>query len=183
MRSLLPVLIAAALVAAFPASAPAKGITSAEICGAAGCQDVDEAQYYALYAEGDPTQPPAAAAPFVTVKFTQQHGPDYEATDAYDYVPSLGVTRPVVPAVNGDWVKLTPTSRAALDEAVRGVAPLPAARLTGIPLPVAPAVDGGGPSWWALTGAALASLVLLALLARYATSALNARPRASKSAN
>ena len=79
MRSLLPVLIAAALVAALPASAPAKGITSAEVCGAAGCQDVDAAQYYALYAEGDPTQPPAAAAPFVTVKFTQQHGPDYQA--------------------------------------------------------------------------------------------------------
>ena len=190
MRSLLPVLIAAALVAAFPASAPAKGITSAEICGAAGCQDVDAASHYALFAEGDPTQPPAAAAPFVTVKLTLEHGPDAGgATDAYDYVPSLGMTRAVVPAVNGEWVKLTPTSRAALDEAVRGIEPLPAARLTGIPLPVdpadpvAPAGDDGGAPWWAIAGAALAGIVALALLARYATSALNARPRASKSAN
>ncbi len=184
MRSLLPVLIAVALVAALPAGAPAKGISSAEICGAAGCRDVDEAQYHALFAEGAPTGPPAAAAPFVRVRFTIEHGPDAGGvTDAYDYVPSLGITRPVVPATNGDWFKLSVTSRMALDDVVRGVAPLSAARLTGIPLPVAPAGADGGAPWWAIAGAALAGLVALALLARYATSSLNARPRASKSAN
>jgi hypothetical protein len=183
MRSLLPVLIAAALVAALPASAPAKGITSAEVCGAAGCRDVDEASFYALFAEGEPTDPPAAAAPFVTVKLTIAHGPDAgEANDGFDYVPTLGITRPRFSTSNADWVKLSATSRMALDDVVRGVPPLSAARLTGVPQPVAPTGDGG-PPWWAIAGAALAGLVALALLARYATSALNARPRASKSAN
>jgi hypothetical protein len=76
-------------------------------------------------------------------------------------------------------VRLSDQDRALLDHAVAPFEPYPAAQLAR----VAPPAQAGGTAWWTIAGAAAAALALLALVARYATSALKARPRASKSAN
>jgi hypothetical protein len=178
MRRLLPVLIAAAALAAGPSSALAKGATAAQVCGADGCTDVQRDKLAGLLAEGDPTEPPQTATPFVEIRLTVIAGPNGK-TDrrAFDYLPSLGVTRSH--DERAAWVKLYPVWRASLNEAVGATELRPASELAQIA--GLPRRDGdSGPPWWAIAGAALA---LLALLARYKTSDLKARPRASKSAN
>ena len=183
MRPLLPLVIAAAALAALPAAAAGKGIVDAHVCGAAGCTTVDPRFFHAVLPEGDPVTTPIAAAPFVTVRVRWRHGAYArdEQLDRFTYVPSLGVIRP---AGETQWTKLYPVRRSELDKLVAPIEPLPAARLTGVVQPAAAAPNSdGGPAWWPIAGAAAAALALLALLVRYATSALNARPRASKSAN
>jgi hypothetical protein len=184
MRPLLLTLITVATLAAAPSSALSKGAIAAQVCGADGCTDVPRDELGGLLAQGHPTQPPRAAAPFAEIRLTVIAGP-HGKTDrvAFDYLPSLGVTRAHDGAAG--WVKLQPAWRTALNEALgatelRSASEL--ARLAGLPNPNSNHDTGSGSSlpWWAITGAALA---LLALLTRYATSALKARPRASKSAN
>lgn len=178
MRPLLLTLLAVAALAAAPSSALAKGATAAQACGADGCTDVPRDTLGGTLAEGDPTDPPPAAAPFVEMRVTVMTGPHGERDRfAFDYLPSLGVTRPH----DGDagWIKLYPDSRTALTRAVGATQLRPAselAQIAGLPSPD----EGGDLQWWAIAGAALA---LLALSARYATSASRARPRASKPAS
>ena len=181
MRPLLPLVIAAAALAALPAAAAGKGIADAHVCGAAGCTTVDPRFFHAVLPEGDPVTTPIAAAPFVTVRVSWRHGAYArdEQLDRFTYVPSLGVIRP---AGKTQWTKLYPVRRAELDKLVAPIETLPAARLTGVVQPAAAAPGGDGDretAWWPIAGAAAAALALLALLVRYATSALNARPRAS----
>ncbi|MEA2184046.1 MAG: hypothetical protein QOF69_3231 [Solirubrobacteraceae bacterium] len=186
MRPLLLTLITVAALAAAPSSALSKGAIGAQVCGADGCTDVPRDEPGGMLAQGHPTQPPQAAAPFAEIRLTVIAGP-HGKTDrvAFDYLPSLGVTRTHDGAAG--WVKLQPAWRTALNEALgatklRSASEL--ARLAGLPNPNPNSNhDTGSRSslpWWAITGAALA---LLALLTRYSTSALKARPRASKSAN
>jgi hypothetical protein len=184
MRAHLPLLLVAALLAGAPATAIAKGVGDAEICGSDGCRAVGGPDAEALFAPGRSAGPPSAPAPFVTVNMRQHEGgsPGVTRTFTYDYLPRLGLTHARGDASGSGWTALFPSARAKLDELVRWFHPLPAAQLAGVAHP-SPAADDGGPSWWAIAGAALAALAGLALLARYATSALKARPRASKSAN
>jgi hypothetical protein len=184
MRPLLAILIAtAALAAALSASALAKGTaTAARVCGANGCNTVDLSSLPALV-DGVPARPPATPAPFVTLRTTVQYGPDAPPrTIAYDYLPSLGITRPSGSRDGSQWVRVSDEDRALLDHAIAPFEPYPPAQLARAAPPAAPAQDGGT-AWWPIAGGAAAALALLALVARYATSAVKARPRASKSAN
>ena len=169
MRPLPLVLIIAATLAAAPSTALAKGIGNAEVCGAAGCQSLTEADASALMAEGNPSDPPSVAAPFFTLRMTmREDGPrPREHEIGFDYLPGLGLTHPHGAASGEEWVKVYPPSRQALDAAVRGIAARPASQLAGIAQPQEQ--RDGGPAWWPLTGAALAALALLALLARRLT--------------
>ncbi len=182
MRPLLPILIASAALAALPAPALAKGTaTAAQVCGAQGCNTVDLSSVPALV-DGVPARRPAAPAPFVTLKTTVDYGPDAAPrTIAYDYLPSLGITRPSGSRDDSQWVRISDADRALLDHAVAPFEPYPASQLARVAPPAQH--DGGGSAWWPIAGAAAAALTLLGLIARYATSALKARPRASKSAN
>lgn len=179
MRPHLAVLLTASALAIAPATGLAKGIGEAEVCGSAGCQAVTGNDSEALMAAGSSAGPPSGPAPFYTINIRVPDGPDVVRRMTYDYLPNHGLTHARSQASGNAWVKLFPSARAALDTVVLGIEPRAASELRGVP---SPAPDDG-PSWWALTGAALATLVLLALLARYATSARKARPRASKSAN
>jgi hypothetical protein len=179
MRPLLAVLLSAGALALAPATGLAKGVGQAEVCGSAGCQAVTGNDSGALMAAGSSAGPPSGPAPFYTINIRVPDGPDVVRRFTYDYLPSRGLTHARSQAAGNAWVKLFPRFRAALDDVVRGIEPRPASELLGVPSPA----SDDGPSWWALAGAALATLVLLALLARYATSVLKARPRASKSAN
>jgi hypothetical protein len=173
------ILIATAALIALPSAALAKGVTEAQVCGATGCAPVDDASLHAVMPEGDPTGTPPTAAPFVNVRLTIHDGPHgAPIEDGFTYVPSAGVMRP-----NGaeQWIRLYPDRRAELNAIVAATTPLPASQLTGVAPPPA-AADDGTP-WWPLAGAIAAALALLALGGRYATSAVKARPRASKSAN
>lgn len=99
--------------------------------------------------------------------------------DRYTYLPSLGAVR-----AQGEtqWTRLHPARRAELAKIVAPVMPLPAAQLTGVAQP-ATGASGDGTPWWTIPAVVVATLALLVLVTRYATSALKARPRASKSAN
>lgn len=179
MRPLLPLVIATAALAALPAAAPGKGIADAQVCGAAGCTTVDPRFFHAVLPEGDPVTTSVTAAPFVTVRVSWRHGAHArdEQLERFTYVPSLGVIRP---EGERQWTKLYPVRRAELDELVAPVEPLPGAELTGVVQPATAAPDGDGETAsWPIAGAAAAALGLLALLVRYATSAVKARPRAS----
>lgn len=177
MRPILTLLIASATLAALPSAASAKGIVAAEVCGADGCTAVDNRWFHATVSEGDPLTRPVEAAPFVTLQVTFLH---HEATpETLTYLPSQGVIRPEGAP---EWIRLYPNRRAQLDALVAPVEPRPAAQLRGAAV-VRPAPAGDTAPWLPIAGTITAALVLLALLARYATSALKARPRASKSAN
>ena len=181
MRPLLAILIAtAALAATVTSPALAKGTaTAAQVCGADGCNTVDLSSLPALV-DGVPARPPATPAPFVTLRTTVEYGPDAPPrTVAYDYLPSLGITRPSGSRDDSQWVRISDADRALLDHAIAPFEPYPAAQLVR----VAPPAPDGGTAWWPIAGGAAAALALLALVARYATSAVKARPRASKSAN
>jgi hypothetical protein len=178
MRPLLPVLLAIAALAAIPACALAKGAPSAaQVCGADGCDTVDVSSLPAL-AGGVPARPPAQRAPFFTLRTTIDRGD--AGVVRVDYLPSLGLTHPSGARHDRQWVEVSPNDRAMLDHVVAPFEPYPAARLA---LGTRPAHDADATPWLAIAVAAAAALTLLALLARYATSALKARPRASKSAN
>jgi hypothetical protein len=186
-RLLITAILFTAALAAVPSLATAKGVREAEVCGATGCRDVDDGNLFAFLPDGSSARPPSAGAPFVTVTVTMEHDRSEGGGFEYDYLPSLGLTRTHDLSTYGEWVKLSPRSRAALDGAIAGTKLRPAAQLGELPEPApapahAPATDGGPPSW-AISGAALAAIALLALAARYATSALKARPRPSKEAN
>ncbi len=114
-----------------------------------------------------PCNPPAAA------------GVPLPSPERFTYLPSAGVIRPEGAT---EWLRLHPNRRARLDALVAAIEPRPAAQLRGGAV-VRPAPPGDATPWLPNAGTIAAALALLALIARYATSALNARPRASKSAN
>ena len=177
MRPLLLLLTTCVALAALPATTGAKGIAGAEICGRDGCHAVDDRFFHAALTDGVPVSAPVAAAPFVTVRVMYTpHAGGAPPADRYTYLPSLGLVRP---QGTTQWTRLHPRRRAELARLAAPVPPLPSAQLTGVVQPA----PGEATPWWPLAGAAVAALVLLALLGRYATSALKARPRASKSTN
>jgi hypothetical protein len=184
MRPLLAILIAtAALAATVTSPAPAKGTaTAAQVCGADGCNTADLSSLPALV-DGVSARPPATPAPFVTLRTTVEYGPDAPPqTIAYDYLPRLGITRPSGSHDASQWVRISDQDQAMLDHAIAPFEPYAAAQLARVAPPAPPAQDGGT-AWWPIAGGAAAALALLALVARYATSAVKARPRTSKSAN
>lgn len=184
---LLTALIATAALAAAPSPATAKGVRDAEVCGAAGCREADRDAYFAFLPDARESDPPTAAAPFVTVTVTMEHDRSETGSFTYDYVPSLGMMRTDDMSTYGEWMTLTHAARVTLDDVIAGTKLKPAVQLGELPPPSAttptPSPAADGTPWWAIAGAGVAILALLALLARYATSALKARPRASKSVN
>jgi hypothetical protein len=164
MRPLLAILIAtAALAATVTSPALAKGTaTAAQVCGADGCNAVDLSSLPALV-DGVSARPPATPAPFVTLRTTVEYGPDATPrTVAYDYLPSLGITRPSGSRDDSLWVRISDEDRALLDHAVAPFEPYPASQLAR----VAPPAQDGGTAWWPIAGGTAAALALLALVAR-----------------
>ena len=181
MRPTALLLITCAVLAAAPSTSAAKGIVGVDVCGADGCHAVDEAFFHAPLTDGTPIVAPVTAAPFVTIHVEHHTPPGVPApNERYTYLPRLGAVR-----ARGEtqWTRLYPVRRAELGKIVAPVTPRPAAaQLTGVAQPATSAAGDGAPGWTS-PAVVVATLALLVLVARYATSALKARPRASKSAN
>jgi hypothetical protein len=191
MRAItVPLAAVAAAALALPASAPAKGLLKAVVCGADGCADVTARIHHndrimeSEFAEAAPHQ----RAPFYRVRFTigVPGQPRPEGSVTLLYVPSLDLLRSVDDTGQVNWMRTSTNSRPLLRLAVAGRRPLPAAKLPlGAPaktaasgaLPpevvAAPAAavdrsgDGGGPGPWPYVGIGLGLAVALGLGGRW----------------
>jgi hypothetical protein len=173
--------LAAAAFLAVAATALAKGVVGGQACGANGCKAISQQAAEALLAGGESSHPPPrAGVARITIRLELgAHGSSAPALEpiVYDYAPSLGITRPH-DELGVDWVALNRRARTLVDAAIADVQPLAAGRRAAIHA-IHPQDDDDGSPWWLVPAAGLAGLALLGLLARYATSALNARPRSS----
>ena len=156
-RLLLTALLAIALV---PASAVAKGVTSAQVCGADACTTVDDDSLTPdLMNTGSPTDPPSHASGWYRVRLGIGDGERTFETFTINVVPKAGVIRSDQELGGAEWTEMTAAQQAVYGEATANLAPLPAAKLKGItnpPIraadqapPTAPATedDGGGFPW------------------------------------
>jgi hypothetical protein len=138
--------IAAALVAAaliVPATATAKELKEATVCGAGDCSTVtDKALVGALADGGNPSDPPQAG-PFYKVTIVMTAG-DGDHSFETQMVPS----RHAIRGADGIWMALPAHAEQALKSAIGdGLEPFPASQLTGAALPTparAPAPDSRG---------------------------------------
>ncbi|MFN2466791.1 MAG: hypothetical protein ABR521_01460 [Gaiellaceae bacterium] len=123
MKTCLAIMAAAAL--ALPQLAPAKEITSLQVCGASGCAAVAKAKAKDFYSDGGEQAPEArvpAVGAYYVVKVGFGDGTRTLATHRV-YVPASGLGL----KADGPWTALTAAQRAALDSV--DVEPFPAPRL------------------------------------------------------
>jgi len=183
MRRLLSLALPAMLLLCAPAAVSPKKVSAAKVCGADGCraiQDADES-----IAGGQAARGPAAAEPFVRLRFTIGDGAGYSERISNIFLPQSGLLL----ADDGSWMR--PGALAELRAAARHVELFAASRLPeSVPLfaieeapakatPAAPAAetsDGLGAWWLALPAAAVAVGVLLVARRRHRA---EGRPRAA----
>ena len=183
-----------------PAAASAKEVAKVAVCGAERqCVVYDKSDFKStgfLAHDAGPTDPPAAAAPWYRVRFTvdaREHGGGIESWTV-GYVPSADSLRVRDEYGGFTWVALNPRAATVFERAARKLPAFPASRLRGlVPEPPQDRVsevvrfapdeaatsDGSGgasTSWGWIAGGVLATVLLLALLARtLAGSVLTAR--------
>lgn len=164
-----PLALAILALALLPASASAKEVVKAQVCGAGGCVSVSHAIAMDLMDGGPPTDPPKEAAPFFTARLWVRV--DDGKTQRFDtaFVPRYGLMR----GDDGTWMDAPVQTEAAFKRGARGLEASPASDLGPLPAPTAepvpapaqdPApVDDGSPLW---------PIAFLGLAAAVATSAL-----------
>jgi hypothetical protein len=172
MRSLLVALIALALAAA---PAAAKEVSKVVVCGSgAHCTTLDrthDGDLMAFVEGGAPVDAPTTRAPFYRVRVTMAEGPSQTYRFTSLWVPAL---RRLGTRDGGwQWISTLPAATAALQQATRGLQPLPASALPGVvPAPQpAPGPAARSRPWY------LAAVVLAALVA---AAALSARARTTR---
>jgi hypothetical protein len=174
--------LAATALALLPASASAKEVVKAQVCGADGCRTVGRAIAMDLMDGGPPADPPRAAAPFFVAKLTMRVEDGRLHTLETAFVPRYGLMR----GDDGTWMKAPVQTEVAIKRGAGGVgAAFPADRLdlsrpappqaqvsevVRAPADPAPVDDGGTPLW---------PFALLALAGVAATTALVLRRRGS----
>ena len=169
---LLPLL---ALVLALPASAGAKEVTGATLCGTDGCRTTHDRDAASDLANASTLAgPPKHAAPYYTVRIQVTAEGHDEMAWTNRWAPTLGVAK--AEGENGDpvWYELSARGASTLQRMSHGLRPFPAAGLEPLdgPTPsrpggqlapettvMAPSAGGGDPGGghagtWALGGAA-----------------------------
>ena len=130
--------LAACLVLGLTATAAAKEVSAVSVCGASGCNDVDDVQAFMAAGgldSGSPDpQPMPAAQPYYRL--------DVELSAPGEKLPGWSVflladgslVRTQGPGVGlgQDWLKMPVGSAGVIKEAVRGAEPFPAPRLTDV---------------------------------------------------
>lgn len=153
--------LALAALALLPASASAKEVVKAQVCGADGCVAVSSAVAMDLADYGPPSDPPKAAAAFYTAEVTMRGG-DEKFTLKSTFVPAGGFMR----GDDGQWRDAPIQTEEAFKSAVGGLEPFPASELGPLPTPApktiaapdpAPVDDGG--SVWLIVAFGLAGVV------------------------
>jgi hypothetical protein len=174
--------LAATALALLPATASAKEVVKAQVCGADGCRTVGQAIAMDLMDGGPPTDPPKAAAPFFVSKLTMRVEDGTLHTFETAFVPRYGLMR----GDDGTWMEAPIQAEVAFKRGASGVgAAFPADKLdlsrpgppqaqvseiVRAPADPAPVQDGGTPLW---------PFALLALGVVAATTALVLRRRGS----
>jgi hypothetical protein len=180
----------ALLALAVPASASAKGVERADVCGASGCSSVDDEQTrYALLGGGEGIDPPKPG-PFYRVRVVMREGETRHRFNE-DWLPSEHAIR--VRGENGEpvWMRVLPETERALERATAGTTPYPASRIGDMGEPIRPTVDsvfcpacrtssddGGGFPWWIAIVAGGAA-ALLAVSGRFYSTRRRAAARPS----
>jgi hypothetical protein len=148
-----PLALAILALALLPASASAKEVVKAQVCGAGGCVSVSHALAMDLMDGGPPTDPPKEAAPFFTARLWIKV--DDGKTQRFDtaFVPRYGLMR----GDDGTWMDAPVQTEAAFKRGARGLEASPASDLGPLPAPTAepipaptqdPApVDDGSSAW------------------------------------
>jgi hypothetical protein len=169
--------IASVTVLVIAASASAKGVSSASVCGADGCREIEDTEIVGAALEGaGPAGAPEQVPEWYRVTMR------VDAGDAHDRfsVAIVPARRLLKGPDGGPWMRIPAASARELAKLARGLEPLPESELEGyapLPPPVEPASapeggsDGGDgvPSWLF----AVAALGLLGL----SLAALRRRPR------
>jgi hypothetical protein len=148
-----PLVLALAALALLPASASAKEVVKAQVCGADGCRTVSQAVAMDLMDGGPPTNPPKEAAPFFTARLWIKTDDDH--TERFDtaFVPRYELMR----GSDGTWMDPPVQTVTAFKRAARGLEAAPASELGPLPAPTAeplpapaqdPAPVGDGSSTW-----------------------------------
>ena len=160
-RSLLPALAVLGLVV--PATASAKQITKAEVCGPADCAVVaDDRALRAFMDLGPPVPAPKVRAPLYEVRVTISAG---ESSDTWTlvYVPSAqrlgtGVTR------SDDWFDARSPAGVVLARATKALEPFPDAKLRSVPAASrAATVDASSGFPWAVPAVLVGMLGVLGM--------------------
>lgn len=165
-----PLLLAVPAVLVMAAPAPAKGVSTAKVCGADGCRQIDNPDESMLMG-GTPTSGPPSREPFVRLVFQLGDGGTGGAVRNL-FAPRSGL----VLSNDGTDTWLKPDALARLRREARRVTPFPASKLPAYLLsPVsaadrAPARrhggDGGAEAWWIAVLSGLAALALALIWTR-----------------
>jgi hypothetical protein len=171
--------LALLIFASLAATAAAKEVVAAKVCGASDCRDVKDRDALAGLAEGGmPTDPPAAA-PYYRMTLTIQ-GDGELVRWAVVVVPSEGVMRGGTEAEGYTWMPMPRQSIRTIRRVTEGLDPAPAAKLGGLDVkPPGAQVDqvvvigdepegsggDGAPLWpWLVFGSVGLGLVALAVV-------------------
>jgi hypothetical protein len=177
MKRLRPHPLALALVALalLPASAAAKEVVKAEVCGADDCVTLGPAAAANLTDGGPPTDPPKAASPFYTAELTVRGDGEETFTWKTAFVPNGGLLR----GDDGTWMDAPVQTENAFKRAARGLEAFPASELGPLPPPTEaqvsevvrppadPAPVDDGNSTWLIAALGLGGLVATWALALY----------------
>jgi len=161
-------LIALAPLVAAPTAAPAKEVTSATICGAAGCTSSDDKAAVAAGVEngGPPTTPPRHGAAFYRITVHIKGDPEPLRLLV---APAIGRVR----GADGTWFALPQRAANAWRDVARGGRPFePSALLpphTSTAAPVPSTQPTGGTSWGLIGGITAAVVAGLGLAAALVT--------------
>jgi hypothetical protein len=122
MRRLLAIALPAALLLGAPAAAPAKGIMSATVCGADGCEDIRPSEQGVL-GGGAPADAPAKREPFVRID-VRVGVPDHTERVRLLFLPGSEL---LLADDGGTW--MVPMALAELRAIARQVKPFAASKL------------------------------------------------------
>jgi hypothetical protein len=137
-----PLALAILALALLPASASAKEVVKAQVCGADGCVNVSNALAMDLMDGGPPSNPPKEAAPFFTARLWI--AVDNGKTERFDtvFVPRYELMR----GADGTWMDPPVQTVTAFERGARGLEASPASDLGPLPEPVdAQVVETVGP--------------------------------------
>jgi hypothetical protein len=126
-----PLALALAALALLPASATAKEVVKAQVCGAGACVSVSHAVAMDLMDGGPPTDPPKEAAPFFTARVWIKTDDDH--TERFDtvFLPRYELMR----GSDGTWMDPPVQTVTAFKRGARGLEASPASELGPLPTP------------------------------------------------
>ncbi|MDQ3889113.1 MAG: hypothetical protein M3312_00975 [Actinomycetota bacterium] len=147
MKAVASSFAAALAFAVFAASAAAKEIESATICGPSDCTELKDREKAAVLAEAEGPGSPPPASSFYTLEL-RIDAEDQTSTFTIYYVPSAAMARPAREQ-GGDagpsspvWSRVTPAAARLLKVATRGLEPFPKPQLSSVEIGSKTVVDG-----------------------------------------